>query len=145
MDVVRTVILSLFLVYLIPAAAEVEYISPERQTQLEEQFNKASFDIAHDAKRLAGHTWSCDMYGARSHMQVQHGLKLYTLNVKDGQWSNSGAQLVSEYTSQNSSLTGRKDRFEDQVKITKDGQLVSRLTLTDGSRSVLAYSVCKTL
>jgi hypothetical protein len=145
MDVARTLLLSLLFVYLIPAAAEVEYISPERQTQLEDEFNKATFDVSQDAKRLAGHSWSCDMYGARSHMQVQHGLKLYAWKEKAGQWSNSGAQLVSEYVSQNSSLTGRKDRFEDQVKITKDGQLISRLTLADGSKSVLAYSVCKTL
>ena len=42
-------------------------------------------------------------------------------------------------------LVGRKDRFEDQVKLTKDGLLVSRLSLNNSAKTVVAYSVCKTL
>jgi len=140
MDVTRFAALILF-VYM-SASAEVEYISPEKTSQLEGQFDLASFDLNRDKDKLQNHVWVCDMFGARSHMQVQHGLKLYSW--KDG-WKNSGAQLVDSYQADGVALTGRKDRFEDQVKLTKDGLLVSRLLLVSAKPSVVAYSVCKTL
>lgn len=144
MDVTRSALFSLLFVYSVSAfaAAEVEYISPEQHTKLENLFKDATFNPEKDAKTIQNHEWSCDMYGARSKMQVQHGLKLYKLSKE---WQNSGAQLVSEYKSESTALIGRKDRFEDQVKITKDGQLVSRLSLNNANKTVLAYSVCKTL
>lgn len=85
------------------------------------------------------------MYGARSNMQAQHGLKLYTLSNKSGDWHNSGAQLVSDYKAGANALVGHKDRFEDQVKITKEGLLISQLSLNNAAKTVIAYSVCKTL
>jgi hypothetical protein len=151
MDVMRPGFFSLLILFSISsqAWAEIEYISPEQQQKIENQFKEASFNAEKDLKKIENHAWSCDMFGARSHMQAQHGLKLYDLSSKaasgGGSWHNSGAQLVSEYKSEAAALIGRKDRFEDQVKLTKDGLLVSRLSLTNGSGTVVAYSVCKTL
>lgn len=130
----------------IAQAAEVEYISPEKQKQLESMFKDAHFSMSKDAQILKAHGWSCDMYGMRTRLQVQRGLKLYEWNASDGnEWQNSGAQLVSSYKPEATALVGRRDRFEDQVRITKDGQLVSRLSLNTPEHTVLAYSVCKTL
>jgi hypothetical protein len=147
MDVTRSALFSLlfFLSVSSFAGAEIEYVSPEKQQIIELQFQEASFNPEKDAKKIEKQAWTCDMFGVRSHMQAQHGLKLYTLSGSAGTWHNSGAQLVSDYKSEASALIGRKDRFEDQVKLTKDGLLVSRLSLTSGSKSVVAYSVCKTL
>lgn len=147
MDVTRALLFSLFLIGSTPSysVADVEYISPDQQAKIEAKFNEASFDSGKDGETLTKREWICDMYGARSHMQTQHGLKLYTLSNKSGEWHNSGAQLVSEYKAGASALIGRKDRFEDQVKITKEGLLVSRLSLNNAAKTVVAYSVCKTL
>ena len=128
------------------AAPEVEYISEEKQKQLETLFNSGHFDAEKDSQILRSHVWTCEMFGMRTRMQVQRGLKLYKWTVdKDEVWQNGGAQLVSEYKCESSSLVGRRDRFEDQVKLTKDGKLVSRLSLITPAGTVLAYSVCKTL
>jgi hypothetical protein len=147
MDVIRSRLFSLLILLSISsqAWAEIEYISPEQSQKIENQFKEASFNAEKDAKKIENQAWTCDMFGARSHMQAQHGLKLYNLSSKSGAWLNSGAQLVTEYKSEATALIGRKDRFEDQVKLTKDGLLVSRLSLIKGTGTVVAYSVCKTL
>lgn len=125
-------------------AAEVEYISPERRAELESLFKEAQFTPAQDTSAIRSHEWTCDMFGMRTHLQVQRGLKLYKWAEKL-EWHNIGAQLVSDYKSEGSALVGHKGRFEDQVKISKDGQLVSRLSLTSPAGTVIAYSVCKIL
>lgn len=135
----------LFLCTAAANAGDVEYISKEKQTELETLFKEAQFSPSKDAQVLKSKEWRCDMYGMRSRLQVQRGLKLYQWKEDSGKWQNKGAQLVSEYKSENSSLKGRRDRFEDEVKVTKDGQLVSRLSLASPAGSVIAYSVCKTL
>jgi|SRR5665213_3254179 len=149
MDVTRTAFFSLMFVYSswAFATAEIEYISPEQQTKLETLFKEAAFNPSQDKAKLQDKEWTCDMYGARSHMQVQHGLKLYKWSASSTLFHNDGAQLVSDYKSEaaDNALTGRKDRFEDQVKVTKDGQLISRLSLNSSRKTVIAYSVCKTL
>lgn len=125
-------------------AVEVQYISPVEQSSLEQLFLEAHFSAASDAPTLKNNGWICAMYGVRSHLQVQRDLKLYKWSSADGakDWLNEGAQPVSAYQVGNNALIGRKDRFEDQVKITKDGRLVSRLSLTTPAKTVLAYSVC---
>lgn len=145
MDVARLALFSLLFVYSVSGRADFEYITPEQRDKLESQFNQAAFDPAADSEKLLDRKWTCDMFGARSHMQVQHGLKLYTLESKDGEWRNKGAQLVNRYKAESKALIGFRDRFEDQVKITKDGLLVSRLSLNDPAKTIIAYSVCKTL
>lgn len=128
------------------AAPEVEYISEEKQKQLETLFNSGHFDPSKDSAKVQANTWNCEMYGMRTRMQVQRGLKLYKwTREKNDVWQNGGAQLVSEYKCEGSSLVGRRDRFEDQVKLTEDGVLISRLSLISPAGTVLAYSVCKTL
>jgi hypothetical protein len=123
-------------------ASDVEYISPDQQKQLETQFKEARFSPTKDTKTLQSHEWTCSMYGVRSHLQVQRDLKLYKWSEE---WHNDGAQIVSDYKASPEALIGLKDRFEDQVKVTKDGQLVSRLSLNTPEKTVLAYSVCKSL
>lgn len=142
-DVEQWILLLFFFMSSVAAqAVEVEYISPQKQKQLEAMFNHAGFSARKDARIFKEKNWTCEMYGMRSRLQVQRGLKLYKWS---NDWHNDGAQVVSQYKAENFSLVGRGDRFEDQVKITKDGQLISRLTLTSSKSTVLAYSVCKNL
>ena len=147
MDVTRTFLYSLLLTISFSAfaSAEVEYISPEKHAELENLFNSAEFRADKDPQTIEAHQWKCDMFGARSKMQVQRGLKLYDLKMSGSDWHNDGAQVISDYQAGELALIGHKDRFEDQVKITKDGQLVSRLSLNNAAKTVIAYSVCKTL
>jgi hypothetical protein len=129
----------------VASAAELEYITPERQHVLEQQFDHAAFQGTHEEqKRLAEGQWSCKMYGVRSHLQVQSNLKLYKWSAPDGQaWHNGGAQLVSEYKPAAGALIGTHERFEDQVKLTKDGQLISRLSVNSpDAKVVVAFSIC---
>jgi hypothetical protein len=124
-------------------AAELEYLSPERQHELENQFQSARFDSANNAEKLRNREWSCEMYGVRTRLQVQRDVKLY--RWPSDSWNNLGAQILSDYKAEPSALVARSARFEDQVKLTTEGRLVSRLTLNSPGRTVIAYSVCKSL
>jgi hypothetical protein len=126
--------------------ATVEYIAPTKQSQLEDLFNHAEFSSPKHARSLKHGPWVCDMYGVRSRMQVRRDLRLYVWSGEAGAaWHNDGAQLVSEYRAVDGSLTGTHDRFEDQVKLTADGRLISRLSVLAPQRAVVAYSVCRNL
>lgn len=126
-------------------SADVEFISQEKQHELESKFDTGHFSANEDTQAIKSHEWTCEMYGMRTRLQVQRGLKLYKWNASAAEWHNRGAQVVSDYKAEKSALVGRRDRFEDQVRLTKDGQLVSRLSLVSPTNTVVAYSVCKTL
>lgn len=124
-------------------ALDFEYISPERRQELEMDFNSSAAKplVSNDIKHKK---WTCDMYGVRSRLQVQRDVKLY--NWKDDKnWDNAGAQVVVSYAVEKNTLVGRTERFEDQVKMKANGQLISQLSLVSPNREVVAYSVCKSL
>lgn len=135
----------IFSVGLSAHALDMEYIGPEESQQLEKDFNKAQF-TANQQAQLSGKKWTCDMYGVRSRLQVQRGVKLYEFKAAEpAKWTNSGAQLVNDYTVDAGQMIGRRAQFEDRIKMTTQGQLISRLSLAEGDHRVLAYSVCKSL
>lgn len=136
-----TFVLSLcFTLGWIVQATDWEPISPEKRQELEHEFDKALMK-SEAALAIKQKIWTCDMYGMRSKMQVKRGVKLYQWK-NENDWKNSGAQVVSNYKTSDNSLSGETDRFEDQVRLTSKGQLISRLSLTRPERQVLAYSVC---
>src|ERR1035437_1266100 len=114
-DAKKVVTLLLVFYSLAGRAAEVEFISPERRIELESLFKEAQFTPDKDTPKIKGHEWTCDMFGMRTHLQIQRGLKLYKWAEKL-EWHNVGAQLVSDYKSEGPALVGHRDRFEDQVK-----------------------------
>lgn len=126
-------------------AAEIEFIGEAKKSQLAKQFKNARFSVTTDFKTLKNQAWTCDMYGVRSGLQVQRALKLYRWAPgKGSKWHNEGAQVVTDYTAKSEALVGVKKRFEDQVKLTSDGQIISRLSLRAPPQTVIAYSVCQT-
>lgn len=129
------------LLSLIANGLEMEYISPEKSKELEQLFTKSSFE-AKRSDKIKQKEWTCDMYGVRTRLQVQHGVKLY--NFKKDSWQNSGEQLVEDYKPESKELLGQTGRFEDRVRVTSTGQLISQLTVTSPSRQVVAYSLCST-
>ncbi len=149
MDDAKTALFSLLLLLTltvaIAASADVEYISPERQHELENLFESAQFSTPKDTQTLTSHAWKCDMYGVRTRLQVHRDLKLYKWTSNVGDWHNDGAQVVSEYKSGDHGLVGTRANFEDQVRVTTAGQIVSRLSLTAPLKETLAYSVCTSL
>lgn len=151
-DSARNILLSalLSLVFLggvFAQGLEMEFISLEQKAQLERQFNDAKL-AADDAAKLNGRKWTCDMYGVRSRMQVQRGVKLYSLKRNElGGFTNDGAQVISNYSAEPGSLSGKNSRFEDQVRMDSEGRLISRLSLRGATLDtpVIAYSICKAL
>ena len=130
-------------------AIEMEYVTQEQSEQLASLFSSASFSHKEHASKMSGKSWSCDMYGVRSHLQVQRDVKLYQWSdSKDKVWHNKGAQLISAYKPGPKVLVGQSGRLEDQVKFTPDGRLISQLSagpLDTAQKVVIAYSVCKSL
>lgn len=82
------------------------------------------------------------MYGVRTRLQVKRGVKLYRWN--SASWHNEGSQPVEDYKPDVSELVGLTPRFEDRVRVTKDGHIISQLSVTHPSRQVVAYSLCST-
>ena len=119
--------------------AEVTYISPGRNYPPERsQFDEARLDDSHEA--LAGHPWSCSLYGVRSKLQVQ--TRFETLRLSQGELivDRTSRSIVREHTATNRSNTyqGAGPRrwwatatndVLDQIRLTKDGRLVSKLSV----------------
>lgn len=130
-------------------ALNMEYIPPEKKTELTAEFDKAS---ANSKSSLFNKKWNCDMYGVRSGLQVQRNIKLYSLSdAKNDSVKNTGAQVVSEYHRQDGEWVGRSGQFEDRLRITSSGQLIARLSARTSPRAesdastIIAYSICKSL
>lgn len=121
-------------------AMEMEYISPEKRQELEKEFDQALMKSA-TALSVKQKIWTCDMYGVRTRMQVKRNVKLYRFTNADD-WKNSGSQVVSDYRKKDDSLKAENERFEDQLRLTGKGQLISRLSVLKPERAVVAYSVC---
>jgi hypothetical protein len=122
--------------------ADVEYVSATKQQELQTLFNQAHFHLDTDSALLRKRDWVCDMYGVRTRMQVQHGLKLYRWSSDN--WQNLGSQVTQNYQIQPSALVGQNQRFVDQVKMSSDGRLIAQLSTQPASGNiVIAYSVCK--
>ena len=126
---------------LVGHALELEYVSPLKQKELESEFARADFS---NGALVKNKEWTCDMYGVRSRLQVKRGIKLYQWSDRES-WHNDGSQVVSEYRLQGRMLTGiSKKGIEDQVKLTANGRLISRLSVTQPNPVVIAYSICST-
>lgn len=119
---------------------DIEYVSPSTSASLAHQFADA-----HLPNQLSG-SWTCDMYGMRSHMRVKRGVNLYRWSGTKEIWNNNGAQPVSSYRTQDGSLTGVSQSLPtkviDRVRITRKGQLISELSLASSPKTILAYSIC---
>jgi hypothetical protein len=121
----------------------MEYISPEKKQELEMQFDKADFS-SKSVSTLKQKVWTCDMYGVRTRLQVKRGVKLYNWKA-ESDWHNDGAQVVRDYKNVGGKLIGSTGPLEDQVKLTSQGRLISRLSIAKGpEREVVAYAVCDT-
>jgi hypothetical protein len=143
-NISRLILLGFCLLMPHSAQAELEYISPEQRKALEQSF--ASAEVPR-AEILQG-TWKCDLFGIRSSMQVQRGIELYDWSSsasQTGQWKNAGAQPVNAYRAEGGMVHGVQDRFEDQVKRTRDGHLISQLSVLTPQKMVVAYALCSTV
>lgn len=128
-------------------AADLEYISHEQGKALTEQFENATMGPKEQALLAEKKAWNCSMYGMRTRLQVRHGVKLYEFTAdSSNQWKNSGAMMVESYRLDGQgNLSAQNERVLDQVRVTADGKLVSRLTLATIPHTLLSYSVCEAL
>lgn len=147
-DVRRSLFLSLlFLTTAIGGfcqAVDFEYISPEKQKQLETEFQQAKKALSKDD--LLNKEWKCDMFGMRSRLRVEREVKLYKFSKTESEeLNNSGAQILDRYVLNQDGLIGKNDKVEDAVRMTSKGQLIARLSSLNPEKRVAAYSVCTAL
>lgn len=126
---------------LVAHGLEMEYISPEKHKELESLFRQSEFNLK-KSENMKQKEWTCDMYGVRTRLQVKHGVKLY--HWKSTSWHNDGVQPVQDYKPQSEELVGQSARFEDRIRMTAGGQIISQLTVVHPNRQVVAYSLCST-
>lgn len=136
--------LSLILVTgLVAHAFDMEYIPPAKRQKLQTQFEQARIN-EQSLEKWQQVRWTCDMFGMQRHLQIRRNLNLYDFRrVKAGEWKNNGAQMVVNYQFNEGQLKGKTGRFYDEVRLTQDGQLISRLTLDRFEGAVVAYAVCQ--
>lgn len=117
-------------------AAEIRYIPENERSQLSQDFETAS-----PIKEISG-KWICDMYGMSSHLQVSKNVRLYSFEPGKNGFSNLGAQaqIVPVYNFTRGEMIGSSGNLNDQLRQTKTGQLLSKLT---HEGQVIAYSRCR--
>lgn len=120
--------------------AAVEYIFPAQIAELKRRFAQATKINA--SRGLADIKWSCDMYGARTNLQVERNVPAYIFTAQRTTVKNSGAHLVSQYEFRAEGLVGQKGQLIDEVRLADSGELVAQLSLREQSHSPLAISVC---
>ncbi|NJL23867.1 MAG: hypothetical protein HC902_00890 [Calothrix sp. SM1_5_4] len=87
----------------------------------------------------------------RTRLQVQRNVKLYSwamLGETKTVLKNQGAQPVALYAvaENGESLVGRTPRLQDEVRMTTEGNLISRLSARSPARDVIiAYSICRSV
>jgi hypothetical protein len=125
------------------SAVDLEYITPEQSSALADQFSTAQLTDADQSTISHKPTWTCDMYGMRTKLQVQRGLKLYDFSKDHGSLKNTGAQPVENYSYDKDALVGKTSRLQDRIRMTASGQLISQLSVVNTTpNTIIAYSVC---
>lgn len=124
-------------------ATAIEFISKDEIKKLEQSFLKAEAIGANDLKQIQGQALICDMYGARTRLQVERGVSLYTFKEKLNQWQNSGEQVVKTYALSRSGLVGQNEKVVDEIRRLSQGEFLSRLTLAKDQSVVLVFSQCR--
>jgi len=117
-------------------AADIQYISESERTQLGQDFEQAK-----PLTEVSGQ-WTCDMYGMSSHLQVSKSVRLYSFKSDKTEFRNTGAQaqIVPVYTVRKGEMNGSSGNLNDQLRQSKNGQLLSKLT---HEGHVIAYSRCR--
>ncbi|MGE4131841.1 MAG: hypothetical protein AB7F86_09380 [Bdellovibrionales bacterium] len=127
-------------------AVDFEFISLEQKSSFDKRFSQAKPIPDAVAAQSLKHTWLCDMFGMRSRMQVQRGIRLYSWpTVSADGLANKGAHLVGQYRFENGELQGHTHQFEDRVRLEPTGHIIAQLSATKPRGQVISYSVCKPL
>ena len=146
-DTLKTYLCSFFLTTILlgslASAVDFEYITPEQSAALADRFSSAQLTAANQKTLERKPGWVCDMYGMRTKLQVQRGLKLYNFSPTHGGLKNAGAQPVDSYQFGKDAVVGHTPRLQDRLRMTASGELISQLSMTSTNPStVIAYSVC---
>ena len=127
--------------------AEADYVSPAQITEMQTQFEAARMD---DPSVLTAHAWTCDMFGVHTHLYVERDLKLYAFRRNDAStdksdptFANTGGAPHETYRIKDQTLEARDYKQTlDQVRVMKDGRLISRLSVPARGITV-AYAICR--
>ncbi len=128
-----------------------ELVTKAKLTELSKEFDDSSSAKIEQSKLEK--EWVCDMYGARSRFQAEHGIHLYafkaikTQNPKnsESELENKGAHIFKTYkvSEGKNQLVGEKSSLKETIRWTKKGQLLSKLETANNT--LIAYSSCKPL
>jgi hypothetical protein len=154
---VRGLSLIIFMFLFGGRAMGIEFVPQVTAKALAGDFDRARPLTESDLRKFKDQDWLCDMYGMRTRLQVERGVRLYRFAatgdasgtgagaIASAKWKNLGAQMVREYSVSGAEFSGQEGPVVDQIRLKKDGkQLVARMSLSDQTKgkSVLAYSVC---
>lgn len=128
-------------------AAAIEFIPKDKAVALAGEFESSRVPTKADLVALAGKELQCDMYGVRTRLQVERGVKLYMLSQSESVWKNDGAQVVPSYKLDTKGLIGHRGSVTDELRIDKDNKVIAQLSLEKPVEEktelvVLAYSKC---
>jgi len=141
-------------VFLSQASAEIENISPLDLHKLEGEFKAGKPISARDLSKLSGAKWSCDMYGARTRLQVERNVKLYSFHsASGGRIKNKNAPFAGAYKIDGESLTSAQAGIQDSIRWRTPGrELITEIRVVSdmrvdfgegpGPATVIAYSRC---
>lgn len=138
-------ILSTALLGNLASAVDLEYISPVQSQTLKQEFAKAHLTAEDQALLRKTPSWSCDMFGMRTKLQVQRRVNLYEFKAADSSFENHGAQPVQDYHFKQNALEGSTTKVIDRLRMTTSGALISELSTASAPHTILAYSVCHSL
>jgi len=120
--------------------SDFEFIDSGRAQALESAFLKA--ELTPQKASLLRQKWVCDMYGMRSRLQIKRHVALYEFENEAELWKNSGEQVITTYKIEGNALVGKSEKIRDQIRVTPEGQLISRVTLASEPDKLIAYSRC---
>lgn len=125
-------------------AVAIEFIPREQIKNLESDFSQAKAPRLDQVLALKGKKIACDMYGARTRLQVERDVNLYHFDSLEEKksWVNLGEQIIREYRLGATGLVGRGDRVADEIRFIKQDEILARLTLAK-DQTILAYSRCQ--
>ena len=125
-------------------AIEFSSMSSSDAVQLELDFDEARSLTSREVK--SSPEWDCKLYGMRSQLLVQTFPKFYRWKRKGKNLVNKGSQIVHIYNKNSQGFhTGTNGPFIDEVRITDNGQIISRFSVQQRAElrpQVLSYARC---
>lgn len=127
------------------AYADIEHVTEIELASLAEDYKAGIPIAAKDLSKLSDSKWKCDMYGARSKLQVERNVSLYHFKTPtSSRISNQSAPFAGSYKINGETLTSVQAGVQDSIKWRQVGsEFITELRIAEGPENgIIAYSRC---